>query len=180
MTKKMGKSLSLPKNIEKIRFLVLDVDGVLTDGSIWYGSSGEEFKGFNVKDGAGLKYWRRAGHAAGIVTGRSSPMVLRRAAELDIREVAMDAKTKLPAFEELLEKAGVTPEETAVVGDDLPDLPLIRRAGLGIAVADAVREVKDAATVITKRKGGRGAVREAIEFILKAQDRWEDIMERYR
>lgn len=179
MTKKIGKTASPPQAIEKIRFLVLDVDGVLTDGNIYYTTSGEELKSYNIKDGTGLKYWQRAGHSAGIITGRSSPMVMRYAEELGIKLVEMGAKAKLPAFEAMLEMAGVTPAETAVVGDDLPDLPLIARAGLGIAVSDAVPEVKDKAALITKKKGGRGAVREVIDFILKAQGRWDRIMERY-
>lgn len=179
MTKKMEKNLPPFETLSRIRFLVLDVDGVLTDGSIWYSSSGEELKAFDAKDGAGLKYWRRAGHAAGIVTGRSSPMVLRRAAELDIELVEMNAKIKVPAFERMLEQAGVRPEETAVIGDDLPDYPLIIRSGLGVAVADAVGEVKDAAEYVTEKPGGRGAVREVIELILKAQGRWDAILARY-
>ncbi len=175
----MRKKTPDPETLARIRFLILDVDGVMTDGSITYGSSGEEMKSFNVKDGAGLKYWARAGHRAGIITGRSSPVVLRRAQELDIALVTMDAKAKLPAFDAMLAEAGVRPEETAMIGDDLPDLPLIRRVGLGVAVADAVDEVKDAARMITLTRGGRGAVREVIERILKSQGRWDGIMERY-
>lgn len=169
-------------NFEKIlpiRFLILDIDGVMTDGSITYTSSGEELKTFNVQDGAGLKYWDRAGHAAGIITGRSSPMVERRAEELGIQYCEMGAKIKLPAFEQMLSRAGVTPEETAMLGDDLPDLPLIRRAGFGLAVRNAVGEVKEAADYITNKTGGQGAVREVIELILKAQGRWDAIMARY-
>ncbi len=180
MSKKNDKIGEREKNISAIRFLLLDVDGVLTDGSICYDSDDRETKTFNVKDGAGLKYWSRAGHRAGIITGRSSPMVIRRARELDIDLIEMDAKQKLPAFERVLAAAGVTPEETAVIGDDLPDLPLIARAGLGVAVADAVDEVREAAAMVTKKEGGRGAVREVIEYILRAQGRWEGIMQRYR
>lgn len=179
MSKKNDKILPGPEVFAPIRFLVLDVDGVLTNGSILYTSSGEEVKRFDVKDGAGLKYWRRAGHDIGIITGRSSPMVLRRAEEFGIELVRMNAKNKLPVFRELLEKAGVEPYETAVVGDDLPDIPLLAAAGLAVAVKDAVQEVRDTATMITKRKGGRGAVREVIDTILKAQGKWPEIMERY-
>lgn len=175
----MPKKTPTPESVAGIRFLILDVDGVMTDGSITYTSSGEELKSFNVKDGAGMKYWARAGHAAGIITGRSSPVVLRRAKELDIAFVEMDAKSKLPALEAMLSAADVSLAEVAMIGDDLPDLPLIRRVGLGIAVADAVEEVKDAAAMITHTPGGRGAVREAVEFILKSQERWDGIMERY-
>ncbi len=179
MSKKNEKK---PLNLEKIRpirFLILDVDGVLTDASIFYTSSGEEIKAFNTRDGAGLKYWVRAGHASGIITGRSSPMVERRAAELDVGYCEMGARDKLPAFEKMLALAGATPEETAMIGDDLPDLPLVRRVGFGVAVKNAVTELKDAADFVTTRKGGKGAVREVIETILKAQGRWDGIMERY-
>ena len=179
MSKKIKKNLSNFEKILSIRFLLLDVDGVMTDGRVVYGAGGDEVKFFDVKDGAGLKYWARAGHTAGIITGRSSPAVERRAAELDVPFVQMGAKDKLPAFEAMLAAAGVEPHEVAVIGDDLPEIPLMRRAGLAIAVADAVPEVKDAATIITKKKGGRGAVREAIERILKAQERWNGILSRY-
>ena len=179
MSKKIIKSPVDPEVLLPLRFLVLDIDGVMTDGSITYTSSGEEMKTFNVKDGSGLKYWARAGYQAGIITGRSSAMVERRAEELDIAFVIMGAKHKTPAFEQMLEQAGVKPEEAVMIGDDLPDLPLINRVGFGVAVADAVQEVKEAADHITKKKGGRGAVRETIEFILKRQGRWDGIMERY-
>lgn len=175
----MQKKTPNPEIVSRIRFLVLDVDGVLTDGSVTYTSSGEELKTFNIKDGAGIKYWLRAGHGAGIITGRTSRMVMRRAEELGIGFVEMDVKAKLPALERMLSGAGVGLDEVAVIGDDLMDLPLIRRAGLGMAVADAVEEVREAAALVTEREGGRGAVREAIEFILKTQGRWEKIMERY-
>lgn len=179
MTKKVKKSLPDPQIVAGIRFLIVDIDGVMTDGSICYTSSGEELKTFNVKDGAGIKYWLRAGHAAGIITGRSSPMVMRRAEELGIELVEMNAKAKLPAFRAILEEAGVTPSEVAMIGDDLPDYPLVLRAGLGVAVADAVDEVKEVADLVTKKEGGRGAVREVIEYILKTQGRWDTIMEHY-
>lgn len=179
MSKKIEKNFADPEKIHPIRFLVLDVDGVMTDGVVAYSSSGEELKFFNVKDGAGLKYWTRAGHAAGIITGRTSPVVERRAEELDVKFVQMGAKNKLPVFEAMLAAAGVEPHEVAVIADDLPEIPLMRRAGLAIAVADAVPEVKDAAAVVTKKKGGKGAVREAIELILKEQDKWEGILSRY-
>ena len=179
MSKKIIKTPPEREKILPLRFLILDVDGVMTDGTISYTENGGEVKSFNVKDGAGLKYWMRAGHRAGIITGRSSPIVERRAEELGIAFVAMDAKNKLPAFEAMLREANVRPEEVAMIGDDLPDLPLIRRAGLGVAVADAVDEVREGADFVTEKDGGRGAVRELIEYVLKTQGRWEGIMERY-
>lgn len=169
----------IQRKILPIRFLILDVDGVMSDGKIIYGSNGEELKFFDAKDGAGLKYWRRAGHEAGIITGRASPMVMRRAEELDIARVVMGSKAKLPAFEQLLAEAGLFPHEVAVMGDDLMEMPLLARAGLGIAVADAVDEVREAADMVTERKGGHGAIREAIELILKIQGLWPEIMKRY-
>ncbi len=179
MSKKILKPSPAPGKILPVRFLVLDVDGVLTDGSLLYTEEGTEVKRFDVKDGAGLKYWMRSGYRAGIVTGRSSPVVERRAKELGVEFVAMGAKDKLPVFDAMLRDAGVRPEESAVIGDDLPDLPLVRRAGLGAAVADAVEDVREAADVVTRKKGGRGAVRELIEFILKRQGKWDAIMARY-
>jgi 3-deoxy-D-manno-octulosonate 8-phosphate phosphatase (KDO 8-P phosphatase) len=170
----------LPREkIFRIRALLLDVDGVMTDGGITYTSSGEELKTFNAKDGAGVKYWHRAGHASAIITGRSSPIVERRAAELGITVVEMGAKVKLPAFEMVLQKLSIAPEECVYVGDDLPDLPLIRAAGIGVAVADAVVEAKETADWVTELPGGRGAVREVIEKLLRAQGRWDALMARY-
>lgn len=179
MSKKIHKSLPDLEKIARVRLLVLDVDGVLTDGKVTYTDAGEEVKSFDAKDGAGLKYLVRAGLRAAVITGRTSPMVERRAKELDIEYVAMDAKDKLPVYERMLAELGVTAEETAMIGDDLPDIPLIRRAGLGVAVADAVDEVKETADLVTTRKGGRGAVRELIEYILKHQGKWDGIMARY-
>lgn len=179
MTNKIKNTLPPPEILSNLRLLLMDVDGVLTDGSIIYTSAGEEVKTFNVKDGAGVKYWTRAGHAAGIITGRSSVMVERRASELGIRHLEMGQKAKLPAFEKVLAAAGATPEQTIMIGDDLMDLPLLRRVGFGVAVADAVGDLKDAAHFVTEAKGGKGAVREVVELVLKAQGRWDTIMERY-
>lgn len=175
----MEKSPPDQEILKKIRFLIMDVDGVLTDGSIMYTSSGEEIKTFNVKDGAGVKYWVRAGHVAGIITGRTSSIVVHRAMELNIRHVEMGAKAKLPVFEKMIADAGVAPEEVAMIGDDVMDLPIVRRVGLGVAVADSVDELKEAAGYVTKNKGGKGAIREVVELILKAQGKWDVIMERY-
>lgn len=165
--------------LEEITALVMDVDGVLTDGGIIYSSSGSDVKEFNVRDGAGLKYWQRAGHKAALLSGRESATVERRAAELGIEVVMQGAKQKIPAFEKILAKLGCTAKEVAYIGDDLPDLPVMRRAGFAVAVADAAPEVGDAADYVTKAPGGRGAVREVIEHILRAQGRWKDIMARY-
>lgn len=168
------------ERMRPIRFLVMDVDGVLTEGGICYSESGEELKTFDVQDGAGIKYWQRAGHACAVLTGRSSPVVERRAAELGITLVEMGAKDKLPVLKELVERAGVTLEETAYIGDDLPDWPPVAHCGLGLAVPDAAPELLEAADAVTSRSGGHGAVREVIEAILRRQGKWDDILSRYR
>lgn len=165
--------------LDRIRLLVLDVDGVLTDGRIIYDSTGAETKAFHAADGQGIKYWLRAGHEAAILSGRDSPPVLKRAEELGIRLVRLGAKVKLPAFEEILAEAGVAADETCYVGDDLPDLPPMARAGLAVAVPDAPEEVRRVAHMVTRAAGGAGAVREVVERILKYQDRWAQVTQRY-
>ncbi len=179
MTTNFVKILPKVKEISSLRFLILDIDGVMTEGTIGYTDNGDQLKFFDAKDGAGLKYWARAGHRAGIISGRTSPTILRRAEELDIKHIAMKAVDKLPAAEKMLAEAGVEFSETIVIGDDLPDIPLLRRAGLGVAVADAVPEVRDAALYVTNKCGGKGAVREVIETVLAAQGKWDDILKRY-
>ncbi len=164
------------KNID---LLILDVDGVLTDGRITYSGDGEEIKSFSVRDGAGMKYWRRVGKKLAIISGRGSPAVSRRAQELGVDAVRLNALNKLPALEEVLAELGVPAERAAVIGDDLLDLPMMYHCGLAIAPADAVDEVRDFAGYITKAPGGGGCVREAIEMILKATPLWEKIMARY-
>ena len=176
MSKKIEKKLPAPAALRRLRLLILDVDGVMTDGTITYDSSGGELKSFNVKDGAGLDLWRRAGLRAGIITGRSSPMVARRAKELGFSFLEMGVTEKLPAFERMLAAAGLSAAETVAMGDDVYDLPILRRAGLGVAVADAVPEAREAADLVSSCPGGRGAVRETVELILKAQGRWKKLM----
>ena len=165
--------------LDRIRLLVLDVDGVLTDGRIIYDSAGAETKVFHAADGQGLKYWLRAGHQAAILSGREGEAVQRRADELGIELVRMGAKDKLPAFEELLQQAGATAKETACMGDDLVDLPVLARAGFAVAVPAAPDEVRRVAHYVTRAPGGAGAVREVIELVLKYQDRWADVTRRY-
>ncbi|HOI54297.1 MAG TPA: HAD hydrolase family protein [Phycisphaerae bacterium] len=166
-------------DLTRIRLLVCDVDGVLTDGRIIYDSAGAETKQFHVRDGSGLKYWLRAGHVAALLSGRSCAATERRAAELGISLVEQGVKEKWPVMERILQAAGCTADEAAYVGDDLPDLPVMLRVGCPVAVADAVDEVRAAARRVTALGGGQGAVREAIEWILKAQGRWDAIMARY-
>jgi 3-deoxy-D-manno-octulosonate 8-phosphate phosphatase (KDO 8-P phosphatase) len=160
----------------KIRLLVLDVDGVLSDGLIHIDGRGVESKAFHTRDGAGIAIWRKLGHEVAIITGRSSMTVQHRADELGIRHVFQGVRDKMKVLGTLLNELGLAASEAAAMGDDLPDLPMLRLAGYPIAVADAAREVREMAAFVTLRPGGRGAVREAIEHLLKAQDRWEEAL----
>jgi 3-deoxy-D-manno-octulosonate 8-phosphate phosphatase (KDO 8-P phosphatase) len=162
-----------------VRLLLLDCDGVLTDGRITPALGGDELKSFHTHDGHGLVMLHRAGLRSGIISGRSSRLVEARAADLGIAYVRQGALDKLSVFDSLLAEAAVSPEEVAYVGDDVVDIPLMRRSGLGVAVADATGDTRDAAHYVTRLTGGRGAVREVCELILKAQGRWEELMKRY-
>jgi 3-deoxy-D-manno-octulosonate 8-phosphate phosphatase (KDO 8-P phosphatase) len=163
----------------EIKLLVLDVDGVLTDGRLWYGNSEEELKAFHIQDGLGIKLLLRAGVEVAIITGRRSALVARRGAELGIRHVIQGREDKLVALETLRAELGIELIEIAYVGDDLPDLSAIRAAGLGIAVANAQPSVAAHAAYKTVRNGGDGAVREVCELILQAQGKLDDIIEQY-
>lgn len=176
----MGTSeKDLTEKIRKIRLLILDVDGVLTDGSIIIDDSGLETKAFNVRDGHGIKLLERGGVRTAIVTGRTSTVVEHRARDLKIELVYQGSRDKLKAYEDILTRSSLTPVETAYVGDDLVDLPVLKRVGFSVAVADASVEVKERADYVTERPGGRGAVREVVELILKTQGKWEGLIERY-
>ncbi len=164
--------LSLQQRCQRIDLLVLDVDGVLTAGGIVLGSDEAELKQFHVRDGLGLAVWHRAGKRSAIITGRMARMVERRAAEVGIVHVQQGRQDKLPALQDLLAQLGLPFESAAYVGDDLPDVPCLRRVGLAVAVADACAEARAAAHYITRAPGGDGAVREAIERILRCQGLW--------
>ena len=151
----------------------------LTDGGIVYDNEGVEHKRFHVRDGLGINLWQQAGHTFGILTARSSHIVRVRAAELGIHIVCQGFKDKLAKAREIIAELGVEPKEVCFIGDDLPDLPLIREVGMGVAVADASPEVRDAANYVTLCKGGQGAVREVVEMLLRAQQRWDDIIRPY-
>ena len=161
-----------------IRLLLLDVDGVLTDGSIIYSDSGEELKRFHVRDGSGLKLWQSAGMHAAILSGRSSPAVDRRAAELGVSPVLQGRSDKLAALGEILAMTDFTAKQVCAIGDDLQDLPVLNAVGLAIAVADACYEVRLAAQYVTMVPGGHGAVRDAVEWLLKQKGRWDDLIAR--
>lgn len=155
-----------------IRLLVLDVDGVLTDGVLTYGPSGEETKRFHVRDGLAIQSARRAGLEIAVVSGRASAAVTRRMSELGVVEVHQGVADKDSLVRGLLARLGVAPVDTAVMGDDLLDLPLMRMAGLGLAPADAVPEVRRAAAWVARSGGGQGAVREAVEMLLRSRKAW--------
>lgn len=174
-----GSGDDLKRRARAVKLIAFDVDGVLTDGRISYTSSGEEIKTFHVRDGHGIKLAIRAGIDIALITGRSSPVVEKRARELGIKHVYQGIKDKLPVLEELLSSLDLYPEEIAYLGDDVVDLPVILRVGLGCAVADAPGEVRDRARMVTESRGGDGAAREMIVFILKAQALWEGLMEKY-
>lgn len=167
---------TLRERCSAIELLIVDVDGVLTSGGIAYGSPELEIKQFHVRDGSGLHLWHQAGKRTGLITGRSSPVVARRAAELAIGFVRQGAAEKLPAYRQLLGEAGVADEAVCYVGDDVPDLLPMRRCGFAVAVADACAEARAAAHYITQAPGGRGAARETIELILRCQGHWPEFV----
>ena len=166
-------------NLADIQMLVMDVDGVLTDSALIINADGSESKFFNSHDGHGIRMWQRAGLKVAFLSGRESGPTRHRAQQLEVDYCIQDCHNKLPALKELAEKLGLTAQALAYIGDDLTDLPSIRYAGFGVAVANAVDEVKQYADYVTTRAGGRGAVREVIEYILKSTGKWQDLMARY-
>lgn len=170
---------TLQERAARVRLLVLDVDGVLTDGRIYYGNDGEELKAFNIKDGLGIKLLQRAGIRVAIITGRQSEIVARRARELGIADVIQGREDKLEALRGLCRQQDLQVEACAYMGDDLPDLGAIHACGLGMTVADASHTVRQAADWLSTLDGGAGAVREACEFILSARGEWTDIEAEY-
>ena len=166
-------------DLSKITLLALDVDGVLTDGTLVINADGSETKFFNSLDGHGIKMWQRAGLKVALISGRASPPTERRAEQLKIEYVFQDCHYKLPVVEQLADQIGLLPENIAFIGDDLTDMPVMRYVGFAVAVANAVDEVKECADYVTTRPGGSGAVREVIEYILKKSGRWQELMKRY-
>lgn len=164
----------------KIRLLMLDVDGVMTDGRIIFNDEGREIKAFDVRDGHGIKMIQRAGIEVAIVTGRESTVVDRRAAELGIRWVRQKAFDKARVYREISDSLEIHDDEVCFLGDDVVDIPVLRKVGLPVVVADAHEEAKRWAAYVTLSPGGRGAVREVCELILQAQDKWDEVMGRYR
>jgi len=172
-------SRKIEERAERIKLLLMDCDGVLTDGRIWLFENGEEQKGFHTHDGLGIGLWHRAGLKSGIISGRTSSAVENRARTLEMSFLKQGYEDKRQAFADILIEAWVSNEEVAYIGDDLNDIPLMLASGLGIAVADAAFETCQHADYITKAPGGFGAVREVIELILKAQGRWDELIKGY-
>jgi 3-deoxy-D-manno-octulosonate 8-phosphate phosphatase (KDO 8-P phosphatase) len=177
-------SPALKKRASQIKLLLMDVDGTMTDGGVLLLSqpdgSALEIKKFDAHDGQGLTLAHTAGIRTGCITGRESPALLRRAHEMKMDFIYMKIPLKMPAYEEILTKAGVKDAEVAFVGDDLPDIPILKRVGLAVAVGDAVADVKKIAHYTTKAHAGKGAIREAIELILKSKGIWDELIDKAR
>lgn len=164
---------TLRSSIALIKLLILDVDGVLTDGRIYVDDKGEEHKAFHVQDGHGIKLLKKTGIQIAVISGRNSPSVAHRMQQLGIQHVYQGNVHKQPIYENLLKELDMTDSQVAYMGDDLPDIPLLRRVGLSVAVANAVKEVKEVSSIITQQMGGQGAVREICELIMHTQQTWE-------
>lgn len=172
---------------KEIKLVLMDVDGVWTEGGLFYMPLGEdtsagrmvEAKTVDTQDGMGLRWAHAAGIQTGLISGRESPGVTHRAQMLGVTYIYQNYLEKIPPYEEILGKAGVSDEQVAYMGDDLPDAPLINRVGLGVAVANARPELKGVADYITTASGGRGAIREVVEMIMRAQGTWDDVLRKY-
>jgi 3-deoxy-D-manno-octulosonate 8-phosphate phosphatase (KDO 8-P phosphatase) len=171
--------MPLADRCRAIELILSDVDGVFTDGGVIFDNQGIETKRFHIRDGLGVKLWRRAGGKFGIITGRTSHIVSIRAAELGIDVVRQGTDQKLAVAREIMTQMRLAPEQVCYLGDDLPDLPAMRFVGLGVTVADGAEELRHAAAYVTQAKGGEGAVRETVELILKAQRRWDELVRKY-
>jgi 3-deoxy-D-manno-octulosonate 8-phosphate phosphatase (KDO 8-P phosphatase) len=171
--------MTIQERAARIRLLLFDVDGVLTNGVVYMHADGSESKGFHIRDGAAMVWAQRAGLTIGWVSARASAATTQRAAQLAIRLVVQGVTSKLDAFQRIVRDAGVSEEAVAYMGDDLIDIPVLTRAGLSAAPADAAQEVRDRVAWVSTARGGGGAVREFIEMILKAQRRWDAIVGEY-
>ncbi|SHK51482.1 KdsC family phosphatase [Thermocrinis minervae] len=169
--------VDLSYRAKKIKLFLMDVDGVLTDGKLYYTKDGEEIKVFHVKDGLAIKLLQKVGILTGVISGRRSGALLRRLEELSVDEVHLGVFDKLPVLEGILQRKGLTLEEVAYIGDDYVDIPILRLVGFPMAVADAPDAVKKLCLYTTKSKGGEGAVREAVEFLLELRGQLDSIMQ---
>lgn len=172
--------MKFEQQAEKIKLILSDVDGVLTDGFITFDNQGIETKNFHVRDGMGIRLWKNAGFEFGILTARSSHIVKLRASELGIDLVRQGFEDKLPVALQVIKDMSLEMDQVCYIGDDLTDIQVLKSVGIAVAVADAVDEVKDVATFVTDLPGGRGAVREVVERLLKSQGRWDDLIRRFQ
>lgn len=171
--------MRIPSTHAAIELILSDVDGVLTDGGLYFDNEGIESKKFHIRDGLGIRLWQRAGFRFGVLTARTSQIVRLRAAELGVDLVRQGFENKLPAAQEMIRQLRLAPEQVCYIGDDLTDLPVLRHVGLGVAVADASPDVRQRVDLVTTLPGGQGAVRELIETLLRAKGRWDDLIEKY-
>jgi 3-deoxy-D-manno-octulosonate 8-phosphate phosphatase (KDO 8-P phosphatase) len=178
-TQNSNPETEIAERARRIKLLLMDCDGVMTDGRLWLTTDGDEQKAFHARDGQGISLLHQAGLQTGIITGRRSAAVQRRAKDLKMSYVRQYAKDKVKALEEILAEADVTADECGFIGDDVSDIPVMNRVGFPVAVADAVEDTKQAAHYITALKGGQGAVREVCDLILKAQGRWDEVLGRF-
>ena len=169
----------IQQKCQPIQLILSDVDGILTDGGVEFNNQGIETKRFNIRDGLGIKLWQKAGYHFGLITSRTSQIVKIRATELGIDLVRQGVAQKLPTLEEIARSMELDYEQICYIGDDFPDLPCIKVVGLGATVPEASSEILDAADYITKHAGGHGAIRDLIETILKAQRRWDGVIQQY-
>lgn len=170
---------ALTEKAKQIKLAIFDVDGILSTGALYYGNDGEIFKPFHVHDGVGIKMLQRGGIQVGIISAKASAPLIKRLKDLGIEHTYLGHETKLPAYEELKAKLGLTDQQIAYMGDDLPDLPLLQRVGLAATAANAVEIVKQQVDFTAKNKGGKGAVREFCELLLKAQNKYDAVVESY-
>jgi YrbI family 3-deoxy-D-manno-octulosonate 8-phosphate phosphatase len=171
--------MKLDERCRPIELILSDVDGVLTDGRVVLDNQGIETKQFCIHDGLAVRLWQKAGYSFGLISLRSSQIVKMRADELGIEIIRQGTSDKLAALQQILEELGLHAQQTCYLGDDLPDLAVVRTVGLGVAVADACAELRQTADYVTSAAGGSGAVRETVEMILKAQRRWDDVIQEY-
>ncbi|OGW84194.1 MAG: hypothetical protein A3C47_06135 [Omnitrophica bacterium RIFCSPHIGHO2_02_FULL_51_18] len=175
----MSFESELQSKLQKIKLFITDIDGVLTDGRIIFGNYGDELKFFDVHDGFGLVMLRRMGFKTIIITAKKSRINVKRAKEVQAVKLYQNAKDKLKVFEKVLKQFRVEPQEVCFIGDDLMDIPVLKRVGFAVAVQNAVQEVKGLAHYVTQKNGGRGAVREVVDMILRAQDKWAEATVNY-
>jgi len=171
--------MNIEDRCKRVELLLSDVDGVLTDGGIYFDNQGIEIKQFHIRDGLGIKLWQKAGFKFGVLSARTSHIVKVRAAELNVEVVRQGFENKLPVGKKVIAELGLQPDQVCHIGDDLTDLSLLQYVGLSVAVADAAAAVRAAAHYVTAAPGGRGAVREVVELLLKAKHRWEDLIRSY-